>query len=86
MLCFHHLFAVWNGDRRLRDKWGEKADAVFSRTSVIPFAAILSDAQQLPVDYYKEFLRLPYLTIVIGTLGAYIAHPYMQAGSTLLHW
>jgi zeta-carotene isomerase len=86
MLCAHHLFAVWNGDRRLKDKWGDKADLLKETTSVIPFAAIMSGKQELPSDYYKEFLRLPYLTIVIGSLIAYLAHPYMQAGATLLHW
>jgi zeta-carotene isomerase len=86
MLCAHHIFAVWNGDRRLRDKFGEKADIVFDRTSVVPFAAIISGKQQLPSDYYKEFIRLPYLTVLVGTIIAYYAHPFMQAGSTLLHW
>ena len=86
MLCAHHLFAVWNGDRRLYDKWGEKALAVRERTSVVPFAAIIDGRQQLPDDFYKEFLRLPYLTIVIGSIGAYYAHPFMQAGSALLQW
>jgi uncharacterized membrane protein len=42
MLCAHHLFAVWNGDRRLKEKWGEKADSIRDRTSVVPFAAIIS--------------------------------------------
>jgi len=86
MLCLHHLFAVWNGDRRLKDKFGERAEEVFDRTSTIPFAAILSGKQELPADYYKEFLRVPYITVLVGTLGAYFAHPFMQAGSTLLHW
>ena len=86
MLCLHHLFACWNGDRRLRDKYGDKADLAFTRTSVIPFAAIITGKQVLPEEYYKEFLRVPYLTVLIGTLGAYFAHPFMQAGSTLLHW
>ena len=86
MLCAHHLFAVWNGDRRLRDKFGDKAELVKERTSVVPFAAILSGKQELPSDYYKEFLRVPYLTVLVGTLGAYVAHPFMQAGSALLKW
>jgi zeta-carotene isomerase len=42
--------------------------------------------QELPPDYYKEFLRVPYVVIGALTLGAYLAHPFMQAGSTLLHW
>ena len=86
MLCLHHFFAAWNGDRRLKDKWGEKADAVFERTSIVPFAAIITGKQELPEEYYKEFLRLPYLTILVGCLGAYFAHPFMQAGATLTHW
>lgn len=86
MLCLHHLFAVWNGDRRLREKWGERADIVIERTSVIPFAAILSGKQQLPEKYYEEFLRLPYLTIIVGSVIAYYAHPFMQGGAALLKW
>lgn len=86
MLCLHHLFAVWNGDRRLREKWGDKALVVQDRTSVVPFAAILSGKQELPTDYYKELLRLPYLTIVIFCFVLSFLHPYMQAYSTLLGW
>lgn len=86
MLCLHHLFAVWNGDRRLRDKFGDRATLVKERTSIVPFAAILSGRQVLPDDYYKEFLRGPYALIVVFTTAAYFAHPFMQAGSTLLHW
>eukprot|EP01035_Chromulina_nebulosa_P017538 gene17538-23100_t len=86
MLCLHHLFAVWNGDRRLLNKYGENAKKIFETTSVIPFEAIINGKQQLPSDYYKEFLRLPYLTVTIGVLIAYQAHPFMQAGSALLHW
>lgn len=58
-LIGHHLFGVWNGDRRLAKQHGEAFDAVQSRTSIIPFAAILDGRQTLPKDYYKEFLRLP---------------------------
>jgi zeta-carotene isomerase len=86
MLCAHHFFAVWNGDRRLRDKYGDKADAIRQMTSVVPFAAIIEGRQKLPDDYWRELLRPPYLAILVGTLGAYYAHPFMQAGSTLLKW
>ncbi|KAI3853590.1 hypothetical protein MKW98_025107 [Papaver atlanticum] len=85
-LIGHHLFGVWNGDRRLSSRYGEAFDIVKSRTSVIPFAAILDGRQKLPKDYYKEFIRLPYLTITGLTLGAYLAHPLMQAASFRLHW
>eukprot|EP01038_Epipyxis_sp_PR26KG_P013168 gene13168-17643_t len=86
MLCAHHFFAVWNGDRRLKDKFGDKFDSIKEKTSAIPFAAIISGKQELPSDYYTEFLRLPYLTIIVGSVGAYYAHPFMQAGATLLKW
>ncbi|CAI0397658.1 unnamed protein product [Linum tenue] len=85
-LIAHHLFGVWNGDRRLAARYGEAFEAVKGRTSVVPFAAILDGRQKLPKDYYKEFLRLPYLTITALTLGAYFAHPLMQASSYGLHW
>ena len=82
----HHLFAVWNGDRRLQEKFGDRANIIRDRTSVIPFAAILSGKQQLPDNYLQEFIRLPYLVLVAGSVGAYFAHPYMQAGAALLKW
>lgn len=85
-LIGHHLFGVWNGDKRLATRYGEAFEAVKRRTSVIPFAAIITGRQILPKDYYKEFIRLPYLTITALTLGAYIAHPLMQSASFLLHW
>ena len=42
--------------------------------------------QKLPADYYKEFLRLPYFTVTLLTLGAYFAHPLMQSASFYLGW
>ncbi|GAB2295650.1 hypothetical protein Dimus_029803 [Dionaea muscipula] len=85
-LIAHHLFGVWNGDRRLAIRHGEAFEIVKNRTSIIPFAAIVDGRQQLPKDYYKEFFRVPYLTITALTLGVYFAHPIMQASSFKLHW
>ncbi|XP_074565413.1 15-cis-zeta-carotene isomerase, chloroplastic [Curcuma longa] len=85
-LIAHHLFGVWNGDRRLALRYGKQFEDLKRRTSVIPFGAILDGRQKLPDDYYKEFVRLPYLTITALTLGAYFAHPLMQAASSQLHW
>jgi zeta-carotene isomerase len=85
MLCAHHIFAVWNGDRRLKAEFGDKFDIIAERTSVWPFAAILSGKQQLPDNYVLgELVKVPYVTVVAGTLAAYYAHPFMQAGSTLI--
>jgi len=83
LLIGHHGFACWNGDRRLLAAHGDDFLAVKQRTSVVPFQAVLEGRQQLPKDYYKELLRAPYALIVVGTLGAYFAHPYMQAGAAL---
>lgn len=86
MLVLHHGFSVWHGDRRLKNKHGEAFDEIKKRTSVVPFAAILDGRQELPPDYYKEFLRGPYALVVGGTTAAYFAHPFMQAGAALLDW
>jgi zeta-carotene isomerase len=85
-LMAHHTFGVWHGDRRLFAKYGEAFEEVKARTSIWPFAAILDGRQQLPKDYWLEFARGPYLAIVVGTVGAYFAHPLMQLGSYSLHW
>ena len=87
VLVLHHAFSVYHGDRRLRTRHGEEAfEYIAKQTSVVPFAAILEGRQELPPDCYKEFLRLPYLFVIVGTTAAYFAHPYMQAGAALLHW
>ncbi|KAF3457082.1 hypothetical protein FNV43_RR01739 [Rhamnella rubrinervis] len=85
-LIGHHLFGAWNGDRRLAIRYGEDFEVVKRRTSIVPFAAILDGRQKLPKEYYKEFIRLPYVAITALTLGAYFAHPLMQAASFRLHW
>ncbi|KAK7311425.1 hypothetical protein RJT34_09560 [Clitoria ternatea] len=85
-LIAHHLFGVWNGDRRLAIRYGKDFELVKSRTSVVPFAAIFDGRQKLPKDFYKEFIRVPYLAVTAVTLGAYFAHPLMQAASFNLHW
>ncbi len=86
VLVLHHVFSMWNGDRRLKDRHGAAFDQVQAKTSIVPFAAIIDGRQQLPKDYYKELLRPPYLLVVGGTTAAYLAHPYMMAGAALLNW
>ncbi|KAL6580765.1 hypothetical protein OROMI_006688 [Orobanche minor] len=85
-LIGHHLFGVWNGDRRLGIRYGEAFQVVKKRTSVVPFAAILDGRQKLPEGYLMEFMRLPYLSLSVLTLGAYFAHPLIRAASSRLHW
>ncbi|KAL7561745.1 hypothetical protein ACA910_010956 [Epithemia clementina (nom. ined.)] len=86
VLIAHHVFATYHGDRRLAYRHGADFDYIKSKTSIFPFQAIWEGRQELPVDYWKEFVRGPYLVVVAGTIGAYLAHPYMQAGAALLHW
>jgi len=83
LLVGHHWFACWNGDRRLLEEHGDNFISVRDRTSIAPFAAIIEGRQVLPPDYWKELVRAPYALIAVGTLGAYVAHPYMQAGAAL---
>jgi len=84
LLVAHHGFACWNGDRRLLAEHGDDFLEVKARTSIVPFQAVLEGRQRLPSDFYKELLRAPYALITAGTLGAYLAHPYMQAGAALV--
>lgn len=67
-------------------RYGAAAEEVQARTSTVPFAAILDGRQQLPKDYYKEFLRGPYLALVPFCLGAYLCHPLMQRAALYLNW
>ena len=83
LLVGHHAFACWNGDRRLEAEHGENFLKIKERTSVIPFQAIWEGRQQLPPDYWKELFRAPLILIAVGSIGAYFAHPYMQAGAAL---
>lgn len=86
VLIAHHAFSVPHGDRRLATRHGEAFELIKARTSVVPFAAIIDGRQELPSDYYKEFLRGPYALVVGGTIAAYYAHPFLQAGAALLDW
>ena len=61
MLCAHHLFACWNGDRRLKDKWGERADVIKDTTSIVPFAAIISGKQQVSPSLNFSILLVSYV-------------------------
>ncbi|KIZ01000.1 hypothetical protein MNEG_6965, partial [Monoraphidium neglectum] len=67
-------------------KYGDAFEAVKGRTSVLPFQAIWEGRQKLPGDYYREFLRWPYVAVTLFTLGAYYAHPLMQQASYALNW
>lgn len=82
-LILHHLFAVWHGDRRLRARYGESFEILKSRTSVIPFLAILQKRQTLNL---QEFLRPAYLGIAAFVLLFWFAHPIIIRASGSIGW
>ena len=73
-LIAHHLFAVWHGDHRLEKRYGEAFLSVKSRTSVIPFLAIIDGRQSLK---WQEFLRPAYLGVAAFILLLWYAHPWL---------
>lgn len=85
-LLAHHAFGCWHGDYRLRRKYGEAFEEIKARTSILPFAAILDGRQQLPKEYWKEFVRAPYLFLIPFCIGTYLSHPLMQRGALWLGW
>lgn len=82
-LILHHLFAVWHGDRRLRSRYGESFEILKSRTSVIPFLAILEGRQTLN---FQEFLRPAYLGILAFVLFFWWIHPFIIRASGSVGW
>ena len=78
-LIGHHLFAIWNGDRRLRNRFGEAFEAVRERTSVIPFQAVLDGRQRLVL---AEFLRPSQLGIVVAIAVLWWSHRFIGLGAT----
>ncbi len=88
-LIGHHLFAVWNGDRRLRNRFGAAFEELRASTSLIPFQAVLDGRQQL---VWSEFLRPAQLGIAIAVGVFWWAHRYIGVGATafsrtgLAHW
>ncbi|MBD1831530.1 hypothetical protein H6F61_02255 [Cyanobacteria bacterium FACHB-472] len=82
-LVLHHLFAVWHGDRRLLARYGEAFVAAKSRTSVIPFLALLQDRQTLNL---QEFLRPSYAGVVGFILLLWWAHPLLIGSTAKLNW
>jgi uncharacterized membrane protein len=88
-LIAHHLFAVWNGDRRLLQRFGEAFEELRDSTSVIPFKAVLDGRQTLVPS---EFLRPAQLGIAIAVAVFWWAHRFIGAGATafartaLAHW
>lgn len=82
-LVAHHLFAVWHGDRRLTQRYGEAFTQVKARTSVVPFLAIIQGRQSLKL---QEFLRPAYLGVSGFVLLFWWLHPLLIQGTSRLYW
>jgi uncharacterized membrane protein len=82
-LVLHHLFGVWHGDRRLAARFGESFETIKSRTSIIPFAAVLQKRQTIDL---VEFLRPSYLGVAIFTGLLWKIHPLLIRATGSIDW
>lgn len=82
-LVAYHCFGVWNGDRRLRDKYTDDWALYAERTSILPFAAIVSGKQTLNI---REFFVPAYAGVILAAVGFYAAHPAVYKAVAGLHW
>lgn len=82
-LVAHHLFAVWHGDRRWTQRYGEAFLAAKARTSVIPFQAVLDGRQTLK---WQEFARPAYLGVLGFVLLLWWAHPWLMQVTAKVYW
>ena len=80
-LIGHHLFAVWHGDRRLKERFGDAFEELRACTSVIPLQAVLDGRQRLELS---EFLRPAQLGIAIAVGVFWWAHRYIGVAATLM--
>ena len=78
-LIFHHLFAIWHGDKRLEIKFGEEFYKFKESTSIIPFVAIFDGRQKIEV---KEFFKLSQLGILIAIGVIWWSHKYINIAVT----
>jgi len=82
-LVLHHLFGVWHGDRRLASRYGAAFEAVKSRTSIVPFLAMLRGQQSFKIS---EFLRPSYLGVAIFIIGLWLSHPLLISATSRVDW
>ena len=77
-LISHHLFAIWHGDRRLKEKFGGLFDELKEKTSVIPFLAVIDGRQTL---IWQEFLRPAQIGIFIAIAVFWWLHRFISISS-----
>ncbi len=77
-LIGHHIFAIWHGDRRLQEKFGEAFERLKEETSIIPFLAIAQGKQKFVLE---EFLRPSQLGIAIAIGVLWWSHRFITLAS-----
>ena len=82
-LIAHHLFAIWHGDRRLTNKYGDAFLKVKERTSIMLFGAILDGRQQLKLG---EFLRPAYVGVLAFVMLFWWGHPWLMVATSRVQW
>ena len=82
-LIAHHLFAVWHGDRRLQQRYGDAFLKAKARTSVIPFLAIIDGRQSLK---WQEFIRPAYFGVAGFVWLLWIGHPWLIQVTRQVGW
>jgi uncharacterized membrane protein len=82
-LILHHVFGVWHGDRRLTQRFGESFETLKSRTSIVPFLAMLRGQQTF---VWQEFARPAYLGVVLFVFGFWWAHPILIRATGNVAW
>jgi uncharacterized membrane protein len=82
-LIAHHLFAVWHGDRRMTQRYGDAFTKVKEKTSIIPFLAILDGRQSLQ---WQEFLRPAYVGVFAFVMLFWWGHPWLMVTTSRVPW
>jgi uncharacterized membrane protein len=82
-LMAHHLFAVWHGDKRLQERYGEAFIEVKKRTSIVPGLAILQGRQTFQLS---EFFRPAYLGVAAFVMLFWWGHPYLISATAKVPW
>ena len=77
-LIGHHLFAIWHGDKRLKERFGLNFEELKRNTSVIPFLALIDGRQKFE---WKEFLRPSQLGICIAIAFFWWSHRFIAIAS-----
>lgn len=82
-LISYHLFGVWHGDKRLLARYGDSFRELQSRTSIVPFLAIIQGRQRF---VFSEFIRPAYLGVILAVVIFRWLHPIVITASANLPW